>query len=352
MSNVQWRQFKDYSGPMIQGTESIPPPTSRREFHVERAYWLTTKVETGATFGTVIAYDGTGMTAGPDQHIAVYPKELAAEDYNAAGDQGGLWKLLRRLETGGEAPAEYYHAVGQLWEFFRETMGAYVAQDGVLRYLDGGWYKFPKTGTGRPFPAAEDHKYKAGDPVWGHHIRSALTPSDGWDPGAGRVPKSGKEWEQAARAAELFHALMMHPNGRQIQIEFGKEHLVKRSKNNGTTMGYGYDWREVTSLRLGPDWSEEMDLAMCVYQSHSVNAPAIAVKALKQVGQALPQGRSFALELIKELGNNTFGRWDDDLQTGRYQRTRQAAMGSGLWPKELFEGSDAIMPKDIVEAAV
>lgn len=346
MSDIQWRQFKEYSGPIIQGTAPIPPPTTRREFHVERAYWLTTKVETGATFGAVVAHDGTGMTVGPDQHIAVYPKELAVEDYNSAGDQGSLWKLLRRLEAGGEAPADYYHCIGELWEFFRQSMGAYVAQDGVLRYLDSGWYRFPKASL--KYPGPDDHKYKAGDPVWGHHIRSSLTPTDGYDPGLGRVPKSGKEWETAARAAELFHALMAHPNGRQIQIEFGKEHLVKRSKRNGTVMGYGYDWREITSLRVRFDWSEEMDLALCVYQSHSVNAPAVANRALEQVGKALPHGRMFAVELIKELGGSTYGRWDDDLPTGRYQRTRQAAMASGLWSEKLFEGEQEIMPKDLV----
>lgn len=347
MPDVQWKKFKEYSGPVVQGTEPIPPPVSK--FHVERAYWLTTKVETGATFGTVIAYDGTGMTAGPDQHIAVYPKELVAEDHHSLDDQGSLWKLLRRLEMGGEAPSDYYHSLGRLWAFFKSSMGAYVAQDGVLRYAEAGSYRFTEDAT-----AVE---YRAGDPVFGHHIRSALTPTPGPDHGLGRVPESGKEWEVAAQVALLFHELMVHPNGRQIQVEYGKEHLVRRTKlgeaktEGGlwmTVRSAGYDGREVSSLRVGADgWIEELDLALCMYQAHSVNAPAIANKALAQASSALPHGPDFARELIKELGTSSYGRWDDDLPTGRYQRTRTAALGSGLWARELFSGPTAIMPGDL-----
>jgi hypothetical protein len=347
MANVQWKQFKEYSGPMIQGTEPIPPPTSK--FHVERAYWLTTKVETGATFGTVIAYDGTGMTAGPDQHIAVFPKELIAEDHHSLDDQGSLWKLLRRMEMGGEATSDYYHALGQLWAFFKSSMNAYVAQDGVLRYAEAGMYYFTQEAT-----AVE---YRAGDPVFGHHIRAALTPTPGSDRGLGQVPKSGKEWDTAAQAALLFHELMVHPNGRQIQVEFGKEHLVRRTKlgeakvSSGLWVSIraaGYGDREVTSLRVGVGgWTEELDLALCMYQAHSVNAPAVANQALAQVSAALPLGPDFARELIRELGTSSYGRWDDDLPTGRYQRTRSAALGSGLWSRDLFEGARAIMPKDL-----
>ncbi len=316
---------------------------------MERAYWLTIKVETGAKFGAVVAYDGTGMTAGPDQHIAVYPKELVAEDHNALDDQGGLWRLLRRLEMGGEAPADYYHALGQLWAFFRSSMGAYVAQDGVLRYFDSGSYGFSRGST--------TVDYKAGDPVFGHHIRAALTPALGSDPGCGRVPKSGKEWDTAAHAALLFHGLMSHPNGRRIQMEFGKEHLVRRTTGGQVKLGRGawrtisatgYGGREITSLRVGSDgWSDELDLALCMYQAHSVNAPAIANQVLAQVAAAFPPGAAFARELIKALGTSTYGRWSDDLQTGRYQRTRSAALESGLWPRELFVGPQAIMPQDI-----
>lgn len=326
---------------MIQGTVPIQVPTDRAEFHVERAYWLTTKVETGATFGTVIAYDGTGMTAGPDQHIAVYPKELASEDFNPADDQGGLWHLLRRLEVAGDAPADYYHLIGELWRFFKESMGGYVAQDGVLRYLEAGSYMFD---------GSRDRSYNPGSPVFGHHIRASLTPTPGPNKGLGQVPSLGQAWEQSAHVAELFHKLMSHPSGFRIQTEFGKEHLVKRQAGRGAkAIASSYGFRNLTALRVDHDgWSEDLDLALSMYQSNGVNAPAIANQALDRVWAQ--HGRltsGFARALVRELGNSTYGRWDDDIPSGRYQRTRSAAMGSGLWSKSLFEGSTAIMPKDL-----
>ena len=50
---VKFRRFRSYSGPSIKGTAAIQVPgrdaveSNRTAFHVDRAYWLTTKVETG-----------------------------------------------------------------------------------------------------------------------------------------------------------------------------------------------------------------------------------------------------------------------------------------------------------------
>ena len=124
MPKVSYRKRKNYSGPLIAGTEPYPAPSAERAgFHIDRAYWLTTRVETGGKFGAVMAYDGTGMTAGPDQHIAVYPKELANEDLNAADDQGSLWKLLRRLEVCDPGGGFGGH-LATLWALFAEPSGA------------------------------------------------------------------------------------------------------------------------------------------------------------------------------------------------------------------------------------
>lgn len=328
---------------MIQGTERIlPPQQARAAFHIERAYWLTTRVETSATFGTVVAYDGTGTTAAPDQHIAVYPSELADEDYNAEDDQGGLWKLLRRMEVAGAVGPDYHNLIQELWDYFKSSMNAYVAQDGVLRYIEDGSYRFTATTTS---------SYKAGDVVYGRQIRDALTPG-----GNGQVPKSGKDWDTAAMVAALFHALMVHPAGQQIQLEFGKEHLLQRSRQAFFFQGslhsvwsVPYQRRELTSLRVGKDdWTEEMDLAMAVYQAHSVNAPTIAMRKLMESLTAKPSlGSDFARLLIERLGNSTYGQWSDDLPSGRYQRTRNAARESGLWSRSLFEGPAAIMPSSV-----
>ena len=82
--------FKEYAGVRIKGQKPLSSfPLSRR--HLDRASRLTAEVESGGRFGSVMSYDGTGMTAGIHQAIAVYPKNLK--------DQGPLWKLLLR-ESG------------------------------------------------------------------------------------------------------------------------------------------------------------------------------------------------------------------------------------------------------------
>lgn len=320
--NVKWFQLKSYSGPWVSGTVPIPPPTGdRAAYHVDRSYWLTAKVESGAKFGAVVMYDGTAATCGPDQHIAVYPKELSDEDYNAADDQGGLWKLLRRLETvqGG---AEFEAVTEALFAKLR-ARGWYLSQDGVVRYAQDGEADV----RGRKIVV------KAGDLVHGANLRDELTPA------GGKVPTAGDQWEKSKAWALAFHRLFVHPDGHKAQIEFGKEHLVERSRRRQLAP---YTSREITALRVGDGWSEDLDLAMCIYQSNSVNAPAIAVRALASVGQAVP-----ARALIRALGNNAYGRWDDDIPGGRYQRTRDAARASGLWSPSLFEGPSAVMPKDL-----
>ena len=315
-----WRAFGDYSGPVISGIDPIDPPKDDSR-HVARAYWLTTKVETGARFGTVVMYDGTAVTGGPDQHVAVYPRHLA--DDVLENDQGGLWKLLRRLEYVG---GELRQPISRLWGMFKEH-GWYVSQDGALRELSNGAL------------------------VPGKDIRNTLTPRDG------AVPKEGAGWDTACAWAIAFHDLLAHPAGRSAQIEFGMEHLVDRTRSRRVTLergntisvlDAGYDDREITAIRVGGDWPEHLDLALCVYQSHSVNAPAIANRALIKASMAHTNDElAFSKLLLALLGNSTFGRWDDDIPGGRYQRTRLVAQQSGLWGASLFDGPNAIMPRDL-----
>lgn len=348
---VQYKKFRSYSGPKIRGT--VPFTISDTETrHVARAFWLTAKVETGAKFGAIVAYDGTGMTAGLDQHIAVYPKELSKEDYDATDDQGSLWKLLRRMETvdlnpQGAVDEEYRRALNWLWAHLRANSW-YVAQDGVLRYWED--------------TSVQRKSYKidvrAGDPVFGLEIRDELTPK------GGKVILGTEGWMFAKEWAAGFHRLFVNPMGFKAQQHFGEEHMVARTKRK-RRWRHRLDHRfsveelvypaDITVLEVaGPGapesrWlSPEMDLALCMYQSHSVNAPAIANRALSSVlNHTHPSGSTFARRLIEKLGNSSYGRWDDDLATGRYQRTRSAARASGLWPKGLFDGPKAIMPKDL-----
>lgn len=334
MTEILWRQYKNYSGPMIRGTAPVVLPRGD-DSHVGRAYLLTTQVESGGHYGAVMAYDGTGMTAGPDQHIAVYPTELASEDFNAADDQGDLWNLVRRLETVSGS-ASYQEAVHDLFEELRFE-GWYVSQDGVLRYLADS----------EVLIGARKITVKAGDLVFGKQIRDTLTPT------GGQVPKMGHPWDRASQWALLFHMLTSHADGFAAQFHFGTEHLVKRTKRRqvrpGVTLEQAVYGREVTSIRLpGPGWDDDVDLALCVYHAHSVNAPAIANRAIDAALAAHPsRDINFARALIRLLGNSTWGQWDDDIANGRYQRTRDAARKSDFWDLALFEGPNALMPKDL-----
>jgi hypothetical protein len=316
MPDIQWRTFKSYAGPLIEGTIEFQSP-ARKDYHIDRAFWLTAKVETGARFGSVMAYDGTGMTAGLDQHIAVYPKELSKpDDGNALDDQGTLWKLLRRIEM---IPDQ----VGPLEVLWRnlQAAGWYLAPDGVLRDTT------------------------TGEPINGRLIRNQFTPKNG-------KPTTPEQKEEAKRWALLFYNLFSNPYTFKAQIEYGIEHLVKRTTRRQISVGgklqsvsvfYG---RELTILKLDPDWTEDKDLAMCMYQAHSVNAPAIANKALANIKTTKGD---WPKRLIHILGTSKYGRWDDDIKYGRYQRTRLAAKASGLWSSALFDGKTAIMPKDIMD---
>jgi len=308
-----WRKFRKYRGPLIKGTSDFaPPPGEHRDSHIHRAFWLTCKVETGAKFGMVQAYDGCGMTAGLDQHIAMYPSMLA-HDNAVIDSQGTLWKLLRRLESvnfisgGGvlEDPRE------PLWLALADR-GWYLAQDGILRWFEHG------------------------EAVKGRAIRETFTPHDG-------NVQTVDQRKQAAGWALLFHDVFNCPQLFRAQVEYGLEHLVKRSKRRRE--GYPYP-KDITAVCTGTDISLSVDLALCMYHANSVNAPAIANRALR-LSFTKRSDRDFAKALIYTLGNSTYGRWDDDIKGGRYQRLRTAAKNSGLWPKGLFVGEYAIMPKDL-----
>jgi len=332
MTNVKWKSYKSYSGPVIVGDRVVEAPTGEQALkHVERAYWLTTAVETGGKVGSIMAADGTAMTAGLDQHIAVYPRELAKkEDGNAKNDQGSLWQLMRRLETVS-GDDSYQEAVDCLWGMLK-AMGWYISQDGYLRYLEADTVQLK----GKKAPV------KAGDLVFGYSIREAFTP------GGGKVPQKGAAWEQAKNWAIAFHDVTVNESGVRAQVAFGCEHLVERTRRN-PLYEQAYE-QEMSAIVLGKEgWTEEMDLAMAMCQAHSVNAPAIAKKLLAQALRRYNPNKpgDFARHLIRLLGTSSYGRWDDDIQYGRYQRTRSAARKSGLWSRSLFDGSTAIMPKDL-----
>lgn len=312
MKLVKWKKYRGFR---IRGDVPMEEPYRT---HLDRAAWLTAQVESGGKYGAVISYDGTGMTAGVHQAIAVYPRELKNEDWNAADDQGPLWKLLKRIE------AVYPEA----YVFGRITrMGWYIANDGTLRHSDSGKL------------------------VRGLDIRKELNGA-----ASGVTPVRGGGRMRATAWAEAFSDCFSQPITYPVQDDFGKEHFVKRATR--TRLRFTQKYKKVTiqdavygerhiSCATLADLSPELDLAMSLFWSNSVNAPGFALKMICKVARFSPElggksTRTFAKRLIHVLGTAKYGRWSDDIKGGRYQRSRDAAMK--IWPKYLFEGKEAIMP--------
>lgn len=327
---MQLYTFKNYSGFMVNGVVPMPDLNGDDNInHVKRAAWLTAHVESGGMFGTVISYDGTGVTACLHQAIAVYPSEMKEEDGNALDDQGPLWKILSRMRM-----------VSPRLPLFEkiDSVGWVLTQDGTLRYKN------------------------IGKCVPGSNIRVEFNGSQlGITPSRGVSRKNSEEW------IGLFVDAFSYPVTFPMQIQIGEEHIVKRatrvpcrySKNkivsNKTIQEVVYtDPISVTRIGLS-GITPGLDLAMCMFWSNTVNAPGQSLRVLCRVLDLLSTlhaGTSqwemeFSRLLIRALGNTSFGRWDDDLPNGRYQRTRSIALESGLWPEDLFVGKDAIMPKDL-----
>jgi hypothetical protein len=317
---VKWVQFKNYSGVSIKGTTPFNLPAYAN--HWDRVVWLTSIVESGGKFGTVISYDGTGATAGLCQMIAVYPKELADEDGNPENDQGSLWRQIERIRKADPSTVtELLTSLknGKGWDLVN---GKVVGQDG-------------KTLNGRV-------------------LREELTPNQG------RVPRKGPDWEQAKCWGMVFHNLFSNPNTFETQVSFSIEH-AKETARRKTPLLHGVPISE-TIYKDNPDQVDDfiigtpLDLAMAVFFSNSVNAPAAAYRRFTQaldahrisLGHPLDLTKPverlrFAARLIRVLGTAQFARWNAEIPGGRYQRTRSTAQE--IWPPEFFTGPNAIMPK-------
>lgn len=330
-TRVNFRSIGKYTGPVIYGTEVVQPPNG--PFHAGRAFWLTGQVETGNRLGSVMMADGTGFTIGIDQHIAVYPKELAHEDFNAADDQGGAWALLAALEVA-HAP------VRMLWEAF-EQRGWYVAPDGTLRWIDNGVHKVQN----------RKLEHQGGDLVHGATIRDVLTPK------GGVVTKTCQK-EQAREWALMLHELTRAPTSWDVQVSFGVKHLCHRVRTRKLRLAehrrrvtfqqavYGSP-TNIETIKLA-DIGEHLDLALCVFHSYTVNAPAVAFRLMEEAIKGLGWSGAwledetarcnFALNLLTRLKAEKYGRWDK-----RWARTRKAAMEVGWWDGALFRRPTGIM---------
>lgn len=290
MTNVGWRKYGEYSGCKVDGVAIVPKPVNT--LHMERAYYLTAMIE-APTYGAVQSYDGAAMSGGPLHNIAVYPKGLT---------QGSMFPLLRAIEVG--APRS--DALRQLWAVYAQLSWA-VTQDGLLRNT------------------------KTGQPVDGTLIRNTFTPT------AGQVPQSGPQWDAAARWALAHHKVFADPLTYAAQKDFAIGWLLSSQRALESTFYQSADPKQIDVGAKGLSMQE--DLAMSVYHCYSVNGPAPARDDLIAALKVSHRGYPFAKALIQQLSATAFGNWEN-----RYTRTRNAAMNSGLWPKELFAGAGALFP--------
>lgn len=328
MASVRRVKFRSYAGPRIRGTDlyEIEDPAD----HWARVLWLTSKVESGGKFGAITMYDGTACTAGLHQAIAVYPKELRHEDFAAADDQGSLWKLLRMLEMVPDFPA-----LELLWEAFADVNWC-VALDGHARYLENASVRVQNRNRG----------VKAGDLVYGFDIRETLTPN------GGTVPARGRQWEQSKAWARRFHSVFSDPKSFKAQVKFGQEHFHRYCRRKRLRVGQ--------DTRRAGEWlyegrhaspqvpNKNLDLALAVFWSHSVNGPSKAWGILRKTlaSHSVDSPDDFSRDLLRRLGRSTYGRWSHTEKSGRWARTRLAAMRSGYWPSELFK-TGGVMPKTL-----
>ncbi len=302
MVEVDWVKFRSFSGAKIHGTKKFELTDDTKNLHMWRAAWLTAQIEGGGVFGAIQSYDGAGLSAGLEHRIAVFPRNM---------EQGTLWGLLRRLEK--EAHCD---ELKELWERLRDKAGWYIDRSGKLR------------------------DYNNGRLISGKEIRNEFAPHDG------RVPRRGEKWEQAKQWAIAFHNLFAAEKTHPVQVEALIDSLAdmngkEESEAYRKAIGNG----DFTQLKYEEDIPADLDLALCVYHSYSVNAPGMARKRFRA---SRPDGsKEWAHRLIWTLATTDYGRWSDTYDNrNRYDATRIRAQRSGYWPDWLFEGRNAIMPKN------
>jgi len=303
MPKIRWFEFKAYSGIAITGDE--PVTIMDRGLHMDRAVWLTSQLE-APKYGSVQGYDGAGISGGLLHNVAVLPKTM---------EQGDLWKLVRRALDAvalvkGDPPAISALLAANFWT---------ITPDGILRTT-------------------------AGVKVSGQAIRDVVSPPNG------RVPKSGAQYSQALAWAGALSALFSsRPEAKLAQKVYAAEWLAQGRSVVELPVYWAFTGNLAVDSPIGlpaASLPAEVDLAMCVYHSFSVNAPAPAAKALEGVTVNPANPVSFGTTLIRRLGKTAFGRWTDEPGDGnnRYDRTRRAVWKSDLWDSAMVR---RLMPRDL-----
>lgn len=301
-STARWVRYKDWSGIAISGSVEFVRPLT--ENHMERAVWLTSRLE-APRWGSVQSYDGAGMSGGLLHNIAVLPRDLS---------QGSLFPLVRAImDDGGTA---HCGALRELTEALA-VEGWHIAVDGKLRDRNGAL-------------------------VGGRQIRRTFTPVDGV------VPRSGPAYKVAVRWAQLFHNLLSSQLTFRAQSLYAIRWLVSGNKQDELSVYRAWTTPQLDSMIevSSSALPAEVDLAMCVYHSFSVNGPAPAATALRAALPHVQNPTRFASTLIRRIGTSSYGRWHDDPKDkqSRYDTTRLHVWRSGYWESTLAR---QLMPKDL-----
>lgn len=291
---TRWVTYKHYSGYVVDGGPPVQLPESHMHLHIMRAVWLASRLE-APRYGSVQGYDGAGMSGGLLHNIAVMPQSM---------EQGSFFELLSRVMTASPSDAADV-------KLSLAQKGWHVAPDGWLRDSTGA-------------------------KVSAQNIRNEFSGPDG------KVPRAGSDRQRAW--AEMFHRLFAAPGTHLAQMSYAAEWLARgNSKAESEVYRYYARLDSVVSLpsaQLPP----EVDLAMCVYHSFSVNAPGIASACLSS--PVAEDSKRFAKKVIRALGKRKYARWTDEPGDGgnRYDKTRTAVWECGLWPQDLAR---ELMPRDL-----
>lgn len=313
--------FGKYSGYVLYGNTPVAPPADKG-LHLARAAFLASQCE-GPKWGTVQSYDGCGMSGGLLHNIAVLPTDRS---------QGTLFALVEaiRRACASKVPPELQVVLDGL----RMELGARLSTDGFVYYADGS---------------------KAGQRVPGEALRTMLS---------GPMGVTTRGAPNAVTWIQRFNALLASPVTYEAQYEYSMRWLADTQRLAELTVYrklLGPTLDTIANVRcdsaLAPfdtdgigKLGSGLDLALCVYHAHSVNAPGAAAPCLANALPLLDKGNAaFAGTLIRLLGKKDFARWRDmpgENGGDRYDATRRAAKASGLWPASFFEAGN-LMPMDL-----
>lgn len=297
MNTAKFVTFKKWAGWKIRGTTKVGPPPENAS-HAARLFFLTSQLE-APSWGGVQSYDGVGISAGPIHNIAVHRD----------GSQGSLMKLLRHMEAN--VRSKPFQAL--LTKF--QERGWYIAADGRMRDWE----------TGRKIPG-----------------RDIVTEFAGPKGVAQRRGGASKAWALAFHAA--FSDRATYAAQMQYALDWilnSQETLESSAYQRGT--GQDIDSHDASALSMVA-LGAELDLAMCVYHAHSVNAPGKAKQVLKRLLNTKAKAEDFPRRLVRALGTTKYGRWHDTPDNkNRYDRTRLAVRRASLWPTAVV---NKLMPKD------